>query len=346
MENTNIEGTRGAKVGGMKAVPLPPGLGEVFDVRSALAAGVHPERLRRKDLETPIRGVRRRGDATALASDIDPATADDPFARQAAEHRAQALAFAPRLRPLQFFSHDTAVHLRGGPLPLATDAFGRPLDGALLPLHVSTMGTGPLMRSHGVSAHRADPRTSQVTMVAGVPTAAAGTAWASLGSLDVPHLVALGDHFCRRWRTGVGRRHVGRPPLATLDELRTAIASGRRVGVRRLREAVELVREDSWSPRESRVRCILVMAGLPEPELNVDIRDEHGFFLACVDMVYPAERVIIEYHGSIHSSRYAKDVERIAALRAAGWTVIEVTAPLLRTPGVLVSRVRAALFAR
>lgn len=85
------------------------------------------------------------------------------------------------------------------------------------------------------------------------------------------------------------------------------------------------------------------MAGLPEPALNHDVYDEHGRFLACVDLAYPERKVAVEYHGVLHHSRYAADVERIAALRAAGWTVIEVTSALLTHPDLLVERVREAL---
>ena len=267
----------------------------------------------------------------------------DPFTLQAGQHRAHARDLAPRLGPEQFFSHATAAMIWGAPIPLATDASGAVLDGGELPLHVSTLGSGPLVRSRGVAAHRADPRTSQFIQRGGVRAASPATVWTSMGALPIAHLVALGDYFCRQWRAGVGRKDAGSVPFATIADLRAAIASGRRVGNRRLRQAIDLVREDSWSPRESRVRCELVLAGLPEPELNVDVFDSFGRFLGCVDMAYPEQRVIVEYHGTIHSERYAKDVERIAALRAAGWTVIEVTAELLRRPAELVARVASAL---
>ena len=84
-------------------------------------------------------------------------------------------------------------------------------------------------------------------------------------------------------------------------------------------------------------------AGLPEPALNHDIYDEHGRFLGCVDLAYPELRVAIEYHGLIHAGNYAEDVERIAALRAAGWTVIEVTHALYSQPEELLRRIRRAL---
>jgi very-short-patch-repair endonuclease len=91
------------------------------------------------------------------------------------------------------------------------------------------------------------------------------------------------------------------------------------------------------------VRCILIAAGLPEPALNVDVFDDSGRFLGCVDMAYPLQRVAIEYLGMLHDTSWARDVERIAALRAAGWNVIEVTSPLLARPEELVHRVRSAL---
>jgi hypothetical protein len=163
------------------------------------------------------------------------------------------------------------------------------------------------------------------------------------GTVPLVDLVALGDYFCRAWRDGPGRPDSGRAPLATLDEFRLAIGSGRRVGIVRLREAVELVREDSWSPRESALRCLIVFAGLPEPALNHDVYDSRGRFLGCVDLAYPERKIAIEYHGVLHHSRYARDVERIAALRAAGWTVIEVTAALFSDQVELLRRIRRAL---
>jgi hypothetical protein len=182
-----------------------------------------------------------------------------------------------------------------------------------------------------------------VTEHEGLRVSTPAATWAALGALSVFDLVALGDFFCRRWRDGYGRPHAGRAPLTTVADLRDALDLGRRKGAARLRQALELVREDAWSPRESRVRCILIAAGLPEPELNIDVFDEKGRFLGCVDMAYRDRRVAIEYLGMLHDEQWARDVERIAALRAAGWTVLEVTSPLLHRPQDLVARVVAAL---
>ncbi|MGO1508201.1 MAG: hypothetical protein ACTHZW_05010 [Microbacteriaceae bacterium] len=317
---------------------IPDELGASFTVQDARDAGVNGGRLRRSDLDAPFHGIRAR----QSPSDDDDDDDLDLFGRQAAERRARAERYAPRLKPGQFFSHETAVALLGGPLPLITDRKGV-VDGSALPVHVSTVGTGPLVRTTGVRAHRADPRTTRTREVTGLVVADPATAWAQLGSWHVSDLVALGDYFCREWRSGPGRPDAGRPPLATISDLQERIDGVRRHGIRRLREALELVREDSWSPRESKLRCLIVRAGLPEPALNQDLYDDHGRFLGCFDLVYPDKKVAIEYHGLVHASNYAADVERIAALRAAGWTVIEVTSALFAKPEELLTRIRRAL---
>jgi len=315
--------------------PLPQQLGASFTVHEARTAGASTGRLRRSDLTAPFHGIRVR----PLPTDL---TDLDPFARQAAERRVGALQYAPRLKPGQFLSHETAVAMLRGPLPLATDE-NRIVDGRMLPVHVSTVGAGPLTRTTGVRGHRADPRTTRVRDVDGASVADPATAWAQLGSWSVPDLVALGDYFCRIWRAGPGRPGAGRSPLAHVSDLADRITGVRRHGIRRLREALELVREDSWSPRESKLRCLIVRADLPEPVLNHDIYDSRGRFLGCFDLVYPDEKLVIEYNGLVHASNYAADVERIAALRAAGWTVIEVTSALFGRPDELLARIRRAL---
>lgn len=317
------------------ARPIPASLGDRFSLQDARTAGVSRGRLHRPDLQKPFRGVR------ALRS-ADDLTGLDPYERQAAEHRIRARDYAPLLKPGQFFSHDTAVALHGGPLPLVLEN-GSVVDGRMLPVHVSTFGDGPLVRARGVRGHRADPTKARVIRSSDLGIASPATTFAQLGGWSLFDLVALGDFLCRVWRPGPGRRDVGRRPLTTIDELRATLASTRWKHVRRLREAVELIREDCWSPRESRLRLLLVMAGLPEPLLNHNVYDHHGRFLGCVDLAYPHLKVAVEYQSVLHHARYAADVERIAALRAAGWTVIEVTSTLLARPAELVARVRSAL---
>jgi len=322
-----------------KHTALPADLGDGFPTWLARAHGVSRSRLRGSDLTAPFHGVRKAQDATP-----HPAFADieDPYLRQRLMRIASALDYAPRMHTGHFFSHETAAAIWGAPLPLTFSTYGDDIESTALDLHVCALGGLAVPRTQGVTRHRT--RKSMVEMVVhdGLRVSSPASTWAMLGTLSVADLVALGDFFCRQFRPGYGRPDADRKPLATIDELREALVAGRRRGAERLREAVELVREDSWSPRESRVRCILIAAGLPEPELNVDVYDGVRF-LACVDLAYPRQRVAIEYHGMLHGMQWARDAERVAALRAAGWTVIEVTAPLLKSPEELVRRVRQAL---
>ena len=312
-----------------RSQPLPDALGSSFAVGEAQSLGVRPGRLRGSDLLRPYSGLRVRRSASDLVRD------EDPFAAQRRIRVEQALAYAPRLRAGQYFSHETAAALWGGPLPFVHE--DRVVD-----THVSTLGDGPLVRAAGVVRHRGDPRLVRVRTDLGFPVASPASTWAQMGHLPFSALVALGDCFCRTWRHGVGRPNAGKPPLATIAELRANIGAGRRLGAPMLRKAIEWIREDSWSPRESELRCLIVAAGLPEPQLNVDLFDG-ATFLGCVDLAYPARRVAIEYLGRVHANSWGADVERLARLRAAGWTVIEVMAELLADPSELLGRIRRAL---
>ena len=311
--------------------PLPPGLGSVFSFGEAREAGVTRDRLYRGDLTAPFRGVRSQNQTIATTD----ATGHDDFETHVRMVRALALAYAVRMRPVEFFSHLTAAQLWGAPSPLASGAL----------LDVAVFGNDPLPRSRGVRGHRANAQTTRTTTLNGLRLASPASVWASLGVLPVEDLVVIGDYFCREWRDGFLRPDPGRRPLTTRTKLAAALDAGRRVGAARLRTALGMIREDSWSPRESLCRILLTTAGLPEPMLNLDVDGPLGF-LACVDMAYPKYRVAIEYQGQQHGARYAKDVERIEALRAAGWIVIQVSSALLARPSDLVDRVRRALISR
>lgn len=117
-------------------------------------------------------------------------------------------------------------------------------------------------------------------------------------------------------------------------------------GVQRARRAMEWVREGSASPQESRVRLILVLSGLPEPEINALITDPNGGFLAFGDLVYRAERIVIEYDGWQHerdARQRQHDLRRRELLEAEGWRVIVVTAADLKNPTMVFNRVTEAL---
>jgi hypothetical protein len=307
--------------------PLPRELGTIFSSAAAIEHGVTSGRLRTGDLARPFRGTR-----------IAPA-AEDPGADRFERYRARELtlirALASRLAEPQFVSHRSAALVWGAPLPYRRDP----------DLHLSALSPARAPRVRGVTGHTVEPDRCRVVVHDGIPVSSAASTWIMLGALRLStlELVAAGDYFARQYRSGYGRPDTERPPIATLDELRAVLDLGGWAGAPTLRKACALIREGSWSPQESFVRVHLVWAGLPEPELNLDVFESDGDFIACLDMAYTRYKVGVEYHGMQHGHQYAKDVERMARLRAAGWDIVEVTRALMDRPHVVTHRVETAL---
>jgi very-short-patch-repair endonuclease len=114
--------------------------------------------------------------------------------------------------------------------------------------------------------------------------------------------------------------------------------------VRDVRLAAQLVDPRAESLPESVTRVHLVQAGfevVPQYRVTVGSR-----VVARVDLALPKLKIAIEYDGRWHEAQRALDNDRLAALRAAGWTVIIVTAELLRDRRRLVAAVAAAVAER
>lgn len=320
---------------------LPLALGTAFSVAQARALGVRTGRLFLQDLQRPFHGVRLIGDSEsgAIRQPSASLSGGGTNARYASARRREELfirALACRLQPGQFFSHRSAALLWGMPLPY------RPAP----ELHLGVIRPQRAPRVNGTIGHSLLAGRCSTVRRQGIPVTDPATTWASLGNLPLPELVAAGDFLARRYRLGYGRPTPGRKPLATIEELRAKVELGRWDGNSRLRSAVELIREDAWSPRESVTRLELLSAGLPEPELNIDVYAVNGAFLGCVDMVYLQYKVGVEYQGELHLGSYAEDIERVERLRAAGWIIIQVSRVLLARPAELVSRLGDALRSR
>ena len=117
-------------------------------------------------------------------------------------------------------------------------------------------------------------------------------------------------------------------------------------GVRRLRAALRLVDGGAESPQESRLRLLLVRAGLPPPETQIQFVDEFGVTRIRVDMGWQKWKVAVEYDGVQHwSDRYQRswDIDRVAMLEALGWVVVRVSAEMMTRPQVIIERVTAKL---
>jgi very-short-patch-repair endonuclease len=79
---------------------------------------------------------------------------------------------------------------------------------------------------------------------------------------------------------------------------------------------------------ESRLRLVIVDAGLPLPVSQHPVHSATGQFLGRVDFAWPEHLLGVEYDGDHHRERgqFRRDVGRLNALRMAGWTVLRFTA--------------------
>jgi very-short-patch-repair endonuclease len=286
--------------------------GRPFTVREALAAGVEPSRLRRTDLVVPFRGARI---LVARAGDADDFVL-----------RCRALLAR---RPDAVLSHSTAARMLGLPIPW------RIRD----ELHLTVAPPGRPPRIAGVHSHGTPISGRDITHAHGMPVTAPARTWADLShTLTVRELVALGDAIIH-WRS---RR-------STIGELRASGCSPGARGAARARRALGLMHERSESPQESLLRVILAEAGLPPPDVNVDLRGPDGRFLARPDLRFPEQRVIVEYEGDHHRVdrvQWQRDLVRTTGLQAAGEEVVRVGSAHLGAEKRLVALVYRALAAR
>lgn len=273
----------------MKPSRLPASLrNQPFRVRDAVPI-VGRNRLRRSDLIVVTRGLRLHRSLRSLTD---------------------AQRFAPGLGADQFFSHTTAAGIWGMPVPRG-------------PLHVTTLGSGPIMRRRGVTGHRVARERAQVVTKNGLRVSDAVTSFFESAALtgadevDADDLVALADWL------------VGRACGLDLDDLRRIAARSRgRRGVRRIRRALDLARVGSESRRETRLRLRLGRAGFRPPLLNCDVHDADGRFIGRPDIIYGRERVCIEYDGDHHRTdrkTFREDIRRRERFSAAGWHSIHVS---------------------
>lgn len=133
--------------------------------------------------------------------------------------------------------------------------------------------------------------------------------------------------------------------LVAADELRTYIADhpGWR-GVRRAATALDHADGSAESPMESRLRLVLVLAGLPRPIVNEPLRGPGGAFLARPDL--RIGHVLIEFDGGGHRDAevFAHDLRRQNRLTEAGYVVLRYSAAdVYNRPHRVVHQIRTTL---
>ncbi|MFT4188040.1 MAG: DUF559 domain-containing protein [Aeromicrobium sp.] len=220
-------------------------------------------------------------------------------------------------------SHVTNLRLRGFDI------------GPEEPLHFAT--NRPVQRvPNGVVLHRYRHELLLEMRAGVVMTPPARTFVDTATQLDDRRLLRVGD-----WLVSSG--------AVSVDDLRSFCLTSHLDGVRRARRVAPLVRARVASPKESDLRWTLHRAGLPEPEVNVDIHDDHGAWLARGDLVYRQRKVLVEYDGWQHERDARQrqwDYLRREQLEAAGWRVIVVTVEDFQRPHLIAVRIRQALWPR
>jgi hypothetical protein len=133
--------------------------------------------------------------------------------------------------------------------------------------------------------------------------------------------------------------HAGLADKVTLRDYADA-AKGRR-GVARLKSLTESA-APAESPMETRLRWLLLSAGLPNPEVQYDLYDDSGNFLGRADLYYPSAHLVIEFDGGNHRDRLVSDNRRQNSLINAGYRLLRFTGPdVYGRPESVVAQVRS-----
>lgn len=207
--------------------------------------------------------------------------------------------------------------------------------------HISIQGLATRSVRDGIAAHRAET-TFPPTERRGVLSAPVAV-FLELATLhlDLVAPVVLGDSLVRRARI---------TPESLV--LATAGWSGR--GARLARRAAALVRAGVDSAMESRLRLMIILAGLPEPQVNFIVRNASivrnadGEWEVRFDLCYPQLKLIIEYDGEHHrldADQWSSDLKRREWLERQGWRIIVINSDAYyKEPRETLARIRQALW--
>jgi very-short-patch-repair endonuclease len=191
-------------------------------------------------------------------------------------------------------------------------------------------------RRAGVSVRRARIGRDEIVRRRGLPTTSALRTVVDLGGRNpLTEGVVAADMFLHS-------------RLVTIAQLRTYIAEHPRAkGIARLRSVVDVTEPKAESAMETRLRMLLVLAGLPRPEVQVSIHDEEGRFLGRPDLLYRHQRLAIEYDGANHRERMVDDNRRQNRIIAAGFRLLRFTAAdVYGAPEMVAMQVRHGLSAK
>ena len=180
----------------------------------------------------------------------------------------------------------------------------------LQPIEIAVQPTAGVRSRPGLTVRRLQLSTSEIVMIRGLPATTLARTFRDLMRRLAPvELLVLADEALR---SGLGRFDA----LAAPAE----------------------------SPMETRLRWLLLQAGLPTPDVQSDLYDSGGRFLGRADLYYPSARLVIEFDGGNHRDRLIADNRRQNLLVGAGYQVLRFTsADLNGRAESIVAQVRAGL---
>ncbi|MBT2585751.1 hypothetical protein J7I86_07835 [Arthrobacter sp. ISL-95] len=278
---------------------LPEGLeNRPFTIYESRAEGVPRKRLRANDLDTGGRLI-----YVPRARDLELG------------ERARILAAAT---PSAWVSHQTAALLTGLGLP--------PWMADQQTVHLSKPHHLPRVRRAGVTGHRVHVIPGEVMDFDGIPISVRPRTWLDLAkSLPLPYVIAMGDQLIRKPRPALELRIE---PYAYPSGLRLLIRQHPNLqGVEKARLALDEMRVGADSYPETFLRLAMCDAGLPEPELQVQLNPEDPWS-PTADLGYRRYRIAIQYDGAHHLTRQqqSRDNRRDEAFLSAGWSYFKLNA--------------------
>ena len=220
-------------------------------------------------------------------------------------------------------SHHTAAELWGAVVPP---------DGNT---HIWTASKHGRQVRKGVKTHYGNGPV-RTTMRRGLPVSTPEQTFLDLAAVGVPlvDLVVAADGMIKAKHT-------------TRERLTGAASGWQGRGCRVARRAASLARSGVDSPMETRLRLLIVLAGLPEPQVNLIVRARDGAWSRRYDLAYEKLRLIIEYDGRQHADdtgQWRTDILRREELDRMRWRLIVVISDgIYVNPLQTLLRVRAAL---
>jgi hypothetical protein len=223
----------------------------------------------------------------------------------------------------------------------AAELLGASCGGRGVPAELTVPGGG--LRPHpGLLLHRDRLARDEVQCCGDVlVTTPRRTAYDLARWQGLVEAVVAVDALANRGRWADGRRGFD-PGLV----LRLAGRYPRARGRSRLDRVVRLTDRRAGSPMESRLRLVLVLRGLPTPEVQYAVLDDRRREAVWLDLAYPDQRIGIEYEGEghTHPDEVLRDAARYTALVAAGWRMLRFTKyQVYLEPDELAATVRRAL---